>query len=232
MILSPENMPFTGDGLTPDLIINPHALPSRMTIGKMIEIVTSKVAAFTGERANATSFRKFDTQEFMRNLTQYGYSSSGKEKLYSGFTGKPLEARIFIGPCYYQALKHQVQDKIQMRARGGITQLTHQPVGGLKRGGGQRVGEMERDAIISHGASAFLRERLCLVSDAYEAVYCSTCGNIAITDDTTYVCRTCEEEAVFGRCTIPYSFKLLTQLLQGANFQISFKMKEALKENQ
>lgn len=206
-----------------------NCIPSRMTIGKMIEIVTSKVSAFTGERANATAFRKFDTQEFMRNLTQYGYSSSGKERMYSGFTGKPLEARIFIGPCYYQALRHQVQDKIQMRARGGITQLTHQPVSGLKRGGGQRVGEMERDAIISHGASAFLRERLCLVSDAYETVYCSTCGQIAITDDTTYVCRTCEEEAVFGRATIPYSFKLLTQLLQGANFQISFQMKQALK---
>ena len=203
-----------------------NCIPSRMTIGKLIEIVTSKVAAFTGERVNATAFRRFNVEEFMRNLTQYGYSSSGKERMYSGFTGKPLEARIFIGPCYYQALKHQVQDKIQMRARGGLSSLTHQPVGGLKRGGGQRVGEMERDAIISHGASAFLRERLCLVSDAYESVFCATCGTIAISSDESFSCRTCEDEATFGTCVIPYAFKMLTQLLSGANFQVSYKMRE------
>ena len=231
MILPDEDMPFTADGVRPDICINPHALPSRMTIGKLIEIVTSKVAAFTGERINATAFRRFDTEEFMRNLTQYGYSSSGKERMYSGFTGKPLEARIFTGPCYYQALRHQVTDKIQMRARGGITQLTHQPVQGLKRGGGQRVGEMERDAIISHGASAFLQERLCLVSDAYETVYCATCGTIAISNivEDKYICRTCEDKAKFGVATIPYAFKLLSQLLAGANFQIAFKMCETKK---
>jgi DNA-directed RNA polymerase beta subunit/intein/homing endonuclease len=209
-----------------------NCIPSRMTIGKLIEIVTSKVAAFTGERINATAFRRFNPEEFMQNLTQYGFSSSGKERMYSGFTGKPLEARIFIGPCYYQALRHQVVDKAQMRARGGITQLTHQPVQGLKRGGGQRVGEMERDAIISHGASAFLQERLCLVSDAYETVYCSTCGTIAISNvvEDKYVCRTCEDEAKFGVATIPYAFKLLSQLLAGANFNIAFKMCETAKK--
>lgn len=208
-----------------------NCMPSRMTVGKLIEIVTSKVAAFTGERINATAFRRFDTEEFMRNLTQYGYSSSGKERMYSGFTGKPLEARIFTGPCYYQALRHQVVDKSQMRARGNITQLTHQPVQGLKRGGGQRIGEMERDSIISHGASAFLQERLCLVSDAYETVYCSTCGTIAISNivDDKYICRTCEDKAKFGAATIPYAFKLLSQLLAGANFQIAFKMCETKK---
>lgn len=225
LILPDEDMPFTASGVRPDILINPHALPSRMTIGKLIEIVASKVSAFTGERVNATSFRNFDHQEFMRNLVQYGYSSSGKERMYSGVTGKPLEAMIFTGPCYYQALKHQVVDKIQMRGRGGITQLTHQPVSGLKRGGGQRVGEMERDAIISHGASAFLRERLCLVSDPYEAIYCSTCGTIAITSEDKVVCRNCDDEAKFGTCTIPYSFKLLMQLLAGAGLSMKFKMK-------
>ena len=232
MILPDEDMPFTANGVRPDLIINPLSLPSRMTIGKLIEIITSKVAAFTGERVNATAFRRFNTEEFMRNLTQYGFSSSGKERMYSGFTGKPLEARIFIGPCYYQALRHQVVDKIQMRARGGITQLTHQPVQGLKRGGGQRVGEMERDAIISHGASAFLQERLCLVSDAYETVYCATCGTIAISNivEDKYICRTCDDKAKFGVATIPYAFKLLSQLLAGANFKIAFKMCEAQKK--
>jgi DNA-directed RNA polymerase II subunit RPB2 len=203
-------------------------MPSRMTIGKMIEIVSSKVAAFTGERVNATAFRRFDVKEFMRNLKQYGYSSSGSERLYSGFTGNPLEAMVFTGPCYYQALRHQVVDKIQMRARGGVSQLTHQPVAGRKRGGGLRIGEMERDAIISHGASAFLRERLCLVSDAYETVYCSTCGTMAIANiqEDTYICRNCDEQADFGRCTIPYAYKLLTQLLLGAGISTKFRMEK------
>jgi DNA-directed RNA polymerase beta subunit/intein/homing endonuclease len=208
-----------------------NCMPSRMTIGKMIEIVSSKVAAFTGERVNATAFRRFDVKEFMRNLKQYGYSGSGSERMYSGYTGKPLEAMIFNGPCYYQALRHQVVDKIQMRARGGVSQLTHQPVAGRKRGGGLRIGEMERDAIISHGASAFLRERLCLVSDAYETVYCSTCGMMAIANiqEDTYICRNCDENAAFGKCTIPYAYKLLTQLLLGAGISTKFRMEEGKK---
>ncbi len=228
LILPDEDMPYTADGVRPDIILNPHAIPSRMTIGKLIEIVTSKAAAFEGERINATAFRRFDVKEFMRNLTEVGYSSSGKERMYSGYTGKPLSAMIFTGPCYYQSLRHHVSDKIQMRARGGIKQLTHQPVGGRKRGGGQRVGEMERDAIISHGAAAFLQERLCLVSDAYETVYCSTCGNIAIADhiENKYICRTCEDEAEFGTCTIPYSYKLLSQLLAGAHYSLTFGFKK------
>ena len=231
MILPDEDMPFMANGMRPDCILNPHALPSRMTIGKMIEIVSSKVAAFTGERVNATAFRRFDVKEFMRNLKQYGYASSGSERMYSGYTGKPLEAQIFTGPCYYQALRHQVVDKIQMRARGGVSQLTHQPVAGRKRGGGLRIGEMERDAIISHGASAFLRERLCLVSDPYETVYCSTCGTMAIANiqEDTYICRNCDENASFGKCTIPYAYKLLTQLLLGAGISTKFRMEESKK---
>lgn len=232
LILPEEDMPFTSSGLRPDAIINPHSMPSRMTVGKLIEIVTSKTAAFTGERVNATGFRRFEVKEFMRNLKEYGYSSSGKERLYSGFDGKPLEAMIYIGPCYYQALRHQVADKIQMRARGDISQLTRQPVGGRKRGGGQRVGEMERDAIISHGASNILRERLCLVSDAYETVYCGTCGNIAISNipEDKYVCRVCEDEAVFGTYTVPYAFKHLTQLLLGAGIQTKFEFRPLQKK--
>lgn len=211
--------------------ISHNCIPSRMTMGKLMEIVTSKVSAYTGERYDATGFRGFDIKTFMNELQKLGYSSSGKERLSSGETGKPLEAMIFIGPCYYQALRHQVADKIQMRARGAISQLTHQPTGGRKRGGGQRVGEMERDAIISHGASAFLKERLCAVSDAYETVFCSTCGNIPIANipEEKYVCRTCDDKAQFGSCTIPYVFKHLAQLLQGANFQTRFKFREVPK---
>jgi DNA-directed RNA polymerase beta subunit/intein/homing endonuclease len=212
-------------------VVVSNCIPSRMTMGKMIEIVASKTAAFTGERVNATAFRDFEVQEFMRNLKQYGYSPSGKERMSSGFTGKPLDAMIFIGPCYYQALRHQVKDKMQMRARGGISQLTRQPVGGIKRGGGQRVGEMERDAIISHGAAAFLQDRLCKNSDAYEAVYCQSCGTMAIANPTEdrYVCRACKDEAHFGKCEIPYAFKLLTQLLMGAGLMTRMKFQEIKK---
>ena len=210
-------------------IVAHNCIPSRMTIAKMIEIVASKVAAFRGERVNATAFRKFNIREFKENLRQYGYNPSGKERMYSGFTGKPLEAEIFIGPCYYQVLRHHVMDKIQMRARGAIKQLSHQPVGGRARKGGQRFGEMERDAIISHGASAFLQERLCGVSDAYQAVYCSTCGTIAIANHASdkFVCHTCGDDAQFGTCTIPYAYKLLTHMLAGAGFNLQFGMTTA-----
>jgi DNA-directed RNA polymerase II subunit RPB2 len=232
LILPDEDMPFSASGVSPDIIINPHAIPSRMTLGKMIEIVTSKVAAFEGERVNATIFRQFDVTEFMENLKQYGYSSSGKERLFNGFTGKPMEAMIFIGPCYYQALRHNVKDKVQMRARGGIKALSHQPTGGRAKKGGQRVGEMERDAIISHGASEFLRERLCTVSDAYTPVYCSTCGTIAVSNyaEDKFICRTCGDNAKFGTCTIPYSYKLLTHMLAGAGYNLTFEMTEAVNK--
>jgi len=226
LILPQEDMPYTADGIVPDILINPHCLPSRMTLGKIIEIVTSKVATFSGERVNATAFRKFNAKEFAENLVQYGYSPSGKERLYSGFTGKPLEAMIFTGPCFYQVLRHHVLDKIQMRSKGAIKQLSHQPVGGRARKGGQRFGEMERDAIISHGASEFLKERLCTVSDAYQTVYCSSCGTIAIANHTSdkFVCRTCNDNAKFGTCTIPYAYKLLTHMLAGAGFNLQFDM--------
>jgi len=232
MILPDEDMPFTADGISPDIIINPLSIPSRMTIGKMIEFVTSKVAAFTGERINATGFRRFNVEEFARNLLQYGYSSSGSERMMSGIDGKQIEARIFIGPCYYQALKHQVEDKIQMRARGGVSQLTRQPVSGRKRGGGLRLGEMERDAMISHGAASFMQERLCTTSDALETVFCATCGRIAIANivEEKYSCRVCEDNASFGKCTIPTSYKLLSQLLSATGIETRFKMRQVQKK--
>jgi len=166
--------------------------------------------------------------EFQKQLESLGFSGSGKETVYSGFTGKQFEAKIFIGPCYYQALRHHVLDKVQMRAQGAIKQLSHQPVGGRARKGGQRFGEMERDAIISHGASEFLKERLCGVSDAYKTTYCTTCGKIAISNaiNDKFICRTCNENAEFGKNTIPYAYKLLTHMLAGAGFNLQFGMSE------
>ena len=238
MILPEVDMPYIMDGpnkgMRPDIIINPHCIPSRMTIGMLIEIVASKLAALRGERINATAFRSFDVQEFMRNLVQYGFNSSGKETMIDGITGEILQdpsgnrkaARIFTGPCYYQALRHHVLDKIQARARGAVKQTSRQPVSGRANRGGQRFGEMERDALISHGASAFLRERLCISSDAYKTILCKTCGTIAIADHLSnkYECRKCGDDAQFGTCVIPYAYKLLMHLLAGAGFNMTHQV--------
>lgn len=232
IILNEEDMPFTASGVRPDIIINPHCIPSRMTIGKLIEIVTSKLAAFKGERINSTAFNDFNVDEFRRQLVQYGYVDSGNEVLYSGYTGRIIQAQIFMGPCYYQALRHHVKDKIQMRSRGAIRAVTHQPVGGRGRGGGLRSGEMERDAFISHGASSVLLERLCVSSDQYKTVFCKTCGSIAVSNinGQGIVCKGCSKShernpGNFGNLAVPYAYKLLTQLLMGAGLNMTFGLK-------
>jgi DNA-directed RNA polymerase II subunit RPB2 len=211
-----------------------NCIPSRMTLGKVIEIVTSKLSALKGERMNATAHRAFDLQGLQEGLVQYGYQQNGNETMYSGMTGKQFQAQIYIGPCYYQALRHHVLDKIQARARGAIKPLTHQPVGGRTTDGGSslRFGEMDRDAIISWGASDFLKERLCGVSDAYKTVWCQTCGTIAIANHVTkqYVCRKCSDRGNFGTVTIPYVFKLLTHLLNAAGLDMRLDMKELNQE--
>lgn len=228
IILPPEDMPYTKTGMKPDIIINPHCIPSRMTIAKLIEIVTSKVAALRGERVNATAFNNFNLDEFRRNLKQYGYNEFGNETMFSGFTGKAFPAQIFIGPCYYQALRHHVKDKVAMRSRGAIKAITHQPVGGRQRGGGLRFGEMERDALIAHGASSVIQERLCFSSDAYRTAFCKSCGTIAVArvigEQRQHICRRCGDQGQdqFGVCTIPYAYKLLTNILAGAGIQMRF----------
>lgn len=228
IILPEEDMPFSEKGIRPDLIMNPHAIPSRMTIAKLIEIVASKVAALDGERLNATAFANFNIDTFRRNLLQYGYKSSGNEILYSGLTGKKFHCEIFIGPCYYQALKHHVKDKIQMRSTGEVKLLTHQPIGGRPRRGGLRSGEMEKDAFVTHGATSVVMERLCTSSDAYKAVFCKECGRISISDALTQTqfCRCCNNTTNFGTCQIPFAYRLLQNLLSGANISIRYKLKE------
>jgi len=218
-----NNQSYLANGVTTH-----NCIPSRMTIGKLIEIVASKVASLSGERVNASAFSNFDIEEFKRNLHQYGYERHGNEVMYSGETGRPLQAQIFIGPCYYQALRHHVKDKIQMRARGEVKLITHQPIGGRSRQGGLRFGEMERDALISHGASEVLKERLCTSSDAYKAVFCKTCGNLAISNalSQTQTCRCCGNSAKFGTCTVPYAYRLLQNLLAGASLSLRFKLNE------
>ena len=214
-----EDMPFTAQGITPDVIINPHAIPSRMTIGHLIEALMGKVAALTGEEGDATPFTEVTVDAISQALRRCGFQQRGFEVLYNGHTGRKLNAQIFLGPTYYQRLKHMVDDKIHARARGPVQILTRQPVEGRARDGGLRFGEMERDCMISHGASAFLRERLFEVSDAYQVHVCEQCGLMAVANlqRGTVECRVCKNHTNIAQVRLPYAFKLLCQELMSMN---------------
>jgi DNA-directed RNA polymerase II subunit RPB2 len=214
-----EDMPFTATGMQPDIIINPHAIPSRMTIGHLIECLLGKLAALTGEEGDATPFTDLTVDAISQALRKNGFQHRGYEVLYNGLTGRKLQAQIFFGPTYYQRLRHMVDDKIHARARGPVQILTRQPVEGRSRDGGLRFGEMERDCMISHGASAFLRERLFLVSDAYKVHVCEQCGLMAVANFKrgTVECRACRNRTAIAAVNLPYAFKLLCQELMAMN---------------
>jgi len=210
-----EDLPWTVEGISPDIIVNPHAIPSRMTIGQLIECVQGKVSAMTGDEGDATPFTDVTVESISTALHKCGYQMRGNEVMYNGFTGRRLEAQIFIGPTYYQRLKHMVDDKIHSRARGPVQILVRQPVEGRSRDGGLRFGEMERDCMISHGAAQFLKERLFEVSDAYRVHVCDICGLIAVANlrKNTFECRRCKNKTQISQVRIPYACKLLFQEL-------------------
>ena len=217
-------------GMTPDLIINQHSIPSRMTIGKMIEIMTSKVAAMKGEKINATAFRPFDLDEYSNSLASFGFDRYGKETMINGMLGHEFNTKIFVGPCYYQALKHHVVNKIQQRARGAIKATTRQPTAGRTKGGGIRLGEMERDALISHGATSCQKEKTFDHSDPFKTLFCVNCGKIADVKKNNLgnVCGSCNQ-AKYGLVSIPYSTKVLLHELGAASITINFKLAEKKK---
>ena len=223
------DMPFTKDGLRPDIIINPHAIPSRMTIGQLKETLLGKVLLQLGMYGDGTSFGDLDVKTIAAQLLELGYESYGNEVLYNGLTGEQLETNTFIGPVFYQRLKHMVSDKQHSRSIGPMVNLTRQPAEGRSRDGGFRIGEMERDVMIAHGASKFCRERLYDASDKYSTHVCKKCGMIAAYNDgsnrrmhskddmTVHNCKTCGNMTEFARVEIPYSYKLLSQELQTIN---------------
>ena len=182
MVIPEANMPFTKSGLRPDMIINPHALPSRMTIGQMIECIVGKACTMEGTAGECTAFYNKENKlgMFGEVLTKHKFHSSGDEILYHGYTGKQIEATVFIGPTYYMRLKHMVKDKINYRATGPMTKMTRQPVQGRANDGGLRIGEMERDAVISHGMSHFLRESMMDRADYFKLAICNKTGMVAV----------------------------------------------------
>ena len=224
-IIQECDMPFTKNGLRPDIIINPHAIPSRMTIAQLKETLLGKVLLELGMFGDGTSFGNLDIKTISSELLKLGYESYGNEVMYNGLTGEQLETSIFIGPVFYQRLKHMVNDKQHSRSIGPMVNLTRQPAEGRSRDGGFRIGEMERDVMIAHGASRFCRERLYDVSDKYSVYVCKKCGMIAAynegnkkyNDFTIHLCKTCDNKTDFALVDIPYAYKLMAQELQTIN---------------
>ncbi|KAK3248848.1 DNA-dependent RNA polymerase II [Cymbomonas tetramitiformis] len=216
MTYTQEDMPFSCEGIYPDIVVNPHAIPSRMTIGHLVECLMGKVASLLGKEGDATPFTDVTVEDVSSALHKCGYQSRGFEVMYNGHTGRQLKGRqIFLGPTYYQRLKHMVDDKVHSRARGPVQILTRQPMEGRSRDGGLRFGEMERDCMIAHGGSNFMKERLFECSDAYRVHVCEICGLICIANlkKNTFECLGCKNKTKVSQITIPYACKLLFQEL-------------------
>ena len=222
LIAEHEDLPFSDQGVVPDIIMNPHGFPSRMTVGKMLELVSGKAGVLAGRLQYGTAFGGSRVEDMADILVAKGFNYSGKDMLTSGITGEPLPAYVFTGPIYYQKLKHMVQDKMHSRARGPRALLTRQPTEGRSREGGLRLGEMERDCLIAYGASQLLLERLMLSSDAHAVDVCGACGMMGFQG----WCQSCVTSKDVVRLTMPYAAKLLIQELLSMNVAARLKLQD------
>jgi len=231
------DMPYNKHGVRPDIILNPHAIPSRQTVAQLLESLIGKVAAIDGYDADGTPFEEYDLSKVEKRLEELGYDPKGYEELYNGMTGEKLKAKIFFGPTFYQRLKHQVEDKAYSRARGPRTLLTRQPTEGRSRDGGLRLGEMERDALIAHGIAKFLHEKMMYNSDAYATYVCDICGLFAQraprpgiksepSNTDIYYCPSCNNSSKISKIMIPYAFKLLLQELMAMSIAPRIRTKK------
>lgn len=227
IIVNQEDMPFSETGVCPDLIMNPHGFPSRMTVGKMIELVAGKAGVFEGRQGYGTAFgEEFGNADKVEvaceTLVRHGYSYVGKDIMTSGITGEPLQSYIFAGPVFYQKLKHMVMDKMHARSRGPRAVLTRQPTEGRSRDGGLRLGEMERDCLIGYGASNLVMERLMISSDAFTANVCEGCGMLGYDG----WCQGCRNGDKMSNIRLPYACKLLFQELQSMNIATRLQLQD------
>ncbi len=224
MVVDEEDIPFTSKGIKPDILFNPHGLPSRMTVGYLLELLAGKVGCVKGEIVDGTSFSGTGKKELEEQLKNAGFRYDGKETMYNGITGKKMESKIFVGNLYYLKLKYMVGNKMHGRASGKVALLTRQPIEGRARGGALRLGEMEQQALVAHGASLLLKERY--DSDKVVLPICTQCGGIALEDNIRgkIACPICGSEEVES-VEVSYAFKLLVEELQGLHIHTNFKLK-------
>jgi DNA-directed RNA polymerase II subunit RPB2 len=230
MILPNEDMPFTQDGLIPDIIINPHAIPSRMTISHLIECVSAKLACMEGTYIDATSFEMHNFDLIHNKLTKYNLHKYGDEILYNGNTGEQIKSEIFFGPTYYYRMKHMVEDKINYRTTGPVQALTRQPTHGRAQEGGLKIGGMEMDALISHGISSFIKESMIERSDKYLTSVNKETGTLSFVNEKykTIMSELKNElnvsDSDHGLIEIPYAMKLLIQELAGLSLSLKLNV--------